>query len=128
MSTTISDQVLMASTVLRRFIADKYATDAMAETMEPMEDTFTIWALTTIYYIVTKFTWWTPLIIGVPGNIICIMITFKKTNRHISSCSYMSALAIADTMTLVSVSWALTLIHWGFSSTLPVQTREFLYR
>jgi hypothetical protein len=40
----------------------------------------------------------------------------------------MTALAAADTLTLISICWAATIVHWGFSETLSVSTREFLYK
>jgi hypothetical protein len=106
------------------------ATDAFTElgVTETTEETFTIWALKLIYMLLTKYTWCIPLIIGVPGNMISIMITCKKSNRHISSCTYMTALAVADTMVLICLSWAQVLLHWGFAKTLSVEQRENMYR
>jgi hypothetical protein len=40
-------------------------------------------------------------IVGLFGNIISFLITTKRAYRHISTCTYMSALAVLDTVFLI---------------------------
>jgi di/tricarboxylate transporter len=41
-----------------------------------------------------------PFIIGVPGNIIIIIIANRKHNRELSPCIYMMAMAVVDAILL----------------------------
>jgi hypothetical protein len=48
---------------------------------------------------------WPPLVyipFGVVGNLTSFLVTTKKGNRNISTCVYMSALSVVDTMVLLS--------------------------
>jgi hypothetical protein len=49
------------------------------------------------------YKWWMVVGVGlgVPGNMMSLMITMKKDNRQISTCIYMAALAIVDTGVLI---------------------------
>ncbi|XP_064635362.1 proteinase-activated receptor 2-like [Lineus longissimus] len=49
------------------------------------------------------YRWFTVVVIGlgVPGNIMSLLITLKQDNRHISTCIYMAGLAIVDTGLLI---------------------------
>ena len=44
----------------------------------------------------------TIVLVGILGNMVCILVVSKKQNRKLSSCMYIGALAIADTVVLVS--------------------------
>lgn len=53
-----------------------------------------------------------PVIVGLPRNLISMMVALKKENRHVSTCVYMVALAIADSLKLFSLSWGYsTMFH-----------------
>ncbi|XP_064629378.1 mu-type opioid receptor-like [Lineus longissimus] len=65
-----------------------------------------------VYIIVTKYSWIIIAIVGLFGNVMSIIITLQKKNRHISTCNYMTALALADTMVLIELIWAMILMFW----------------
>ena len=54
----------------------------------------------------------TVIPIGILGNIVCILVVSKKQNRKASSCVYMGALAIADTVVLISQGGIIILVTW----------------
>jgi hypothetical protein len=47
--------------------------------------------------------------LGIPGNLMSLMITMKKDNRQISTCIYMAALAVVDSGVLI-----LSEVLWKF--------------
>jgi hypothetical protein len=46
-----------------------------------------------------------PVVIGVPGNVIAILIATRKHNRNLSPCIYMMAMGVADTVLLLNLAW-----------------------
>jgi hypothetical protein len=69
-------------------------------TITPEKPTYPI--LETILYLTSMYTWIVPVVIGVPGNLFSLLVTSSKENRHLSTCYYMSMLAVADTVFLVT--------------------------
>ncbi|XP_064622981.1 FMRFamide receptor-like [Lineus longissimus] len=69
--------------------------NATAATKSPAVETleYIYWVASYIYYV--------PTVIGVPGNIMSILVTMQKDNRRISTSVYMTALAVVDTLTLL---------------------------
>ena len=58
---------------------------------------------------------WFPIvttIIGLPGNVMSLLITTKKDNRSRSTCIYMAGLAIVDTIVLLNnLQYKIFVIH-----------------
>ena len=42
-----------------------------------------------------------PLAFGLPGNILIILIANRKHNRHLSPSTYMTAMAVVDSITIL---------------------------
>jgi hypothetical protein len=58
--------------------------------------------------------WWpiVPVLFGVFGNIMSFCVTSKKDNRRISTCVYMSGLAVVDTCVLIATEmYSLCIAH-----------------
>jgi hypothetical protein len=68
--------------------------------------------LATTLHIVTKYLWMVVVIVGIPGNLVSLAISLQKDNRGISTCTYMAALACADTQKLVVTAWAYSVLFW----------------
>ena len=64
---------------------------------------------------VMLYKWWTVVSVGlgVPGNLMSLMITMKKDNRKISTCIYMAGLAVVDSCVLLfsEILWKLLISH-----------------
>ena len=60
--------------------------------------------------------WWFVFVFvfGIPGNLMSLLITLKKQNRRISTCVYMAALALVDSVVLINVALHKTLIIHGW--------------
>ena len=54
------------------------------------------------------FVWLAPVAIGVPGNVLAILIAARKNNRNLSPCIYMMAMGVADNILLLEVAWSVT--------------------
>jgi hypothetical protein len=50
---------------------------------------------------------------GLFGNVMSIIITLQQDNRRISTCSYMTALAFADSTVLIELAWGMACIFWA---------------
>jgi hypothetical protein len=53
-----------------------------------------------------------PFILGVPGNIIIIIIANRKHNRDLSPCIYMMAMAVVDAI-LLTISMGIWPLYFG---------------
>jgi uncharacterized membrane protein YciS (DUF1049 family) len=73
-----------------------------------------------VYTIATKYAWIVIAVFGIVGNVMSISITLQKNNRRISTCNYMTALAVADTVTLISETAWKTCFH-VWSATFPTE-------
>ena len=71
-----------------------------------------------MFLFVTKYNWVLGAIFGIPGNSIALCITCKKQNRRVSYSNYMSALAAADLMVLISNAVCNWLLFWGLGDHL----------
>jgi hypothetical protein len=72
------------------------------------------------------YSWLLPAVLGIPGNIMVILIASKEHNRKLSPCIYMIAMALADTVLLLEVAWVVILVRlWDHGI---VGSREFLMR
>jgi hypothetical protein len=56
------------------------------------------------------YSWLVPVVIGVPGNVLAILIANRKHNRHLSPCIYMMAMGVADTVLLLNMAWCVCFI------------------
>ncbi|XP_064637544.1 growth hormone secretagogue receptor type 1-like [Lineus longissimus] len=61
----------------------------------------------------TKYLWTIPVVLGVPGNILTILVARQKHNRKMSPCVYMTAMAVSDTAFLLDVTWYYSLFYQG---------------
>jgi hypothetical protein len=64
-----------------------------------------------VYIIATKYSWMVTVAFGLFGNVMSIIVTLQKDNRRISTCNYMAALAMADTIVLVNECAWRTFFH-----------------
>jgi hypothetical protein len=55
------------------------------------------------------YSWILPVSIGVPGNIMAILVASREHNRKLSPCIYMIAMAVADTVVLLEVAWSIVM-------------------
>jgi hypothetical protein len=70
-------------------------------------------ALRIVYLVVTKYSWIVIVVVGLFGNAMSITITLQKDNRRISTCIYMTALALADSTVLIELAWGMAWLFWG---------------
>ncbi|XP_064637312.1 cysteinyl leukotriene receptor 1-like [Lineus longissimus] len=64
------------------------------------------YALNLVFLITTRYSWIVIIAVGLFGNVMSIIITLQKDNRKISTCNYMTALAMADTVVLhIEIAW-----------------------
>jgi hypothetical protein len=47
------------------------------------------------------FIWLLPPVVGIPGNILAIIVANRKRNKQFSPCIYMTAMGVADSVFLV---------------------------
>ena len=80
--------------------------------MNMVEEDPSIIAMRLVYHVVTKYLWMLVVGIGLFGNIMSIIVTLQKENRRISTCNYMAALALADSMVLIEVAWGMARLFW----------------
>jgi hypothetical protein len=101
-------------------------------------ETFLVWTraesekrtheeLWVFYNILVKYVWMIPLTIGVPGNIISILVANRKRNQSLSPCIYMTAMAVADTLLLLMQPCFFLLTKWGLGSSI-IHGREWIYK
>jgi hypothetical protein len=60
------------------------------------------WVMEIAILITKKWTYFIFIVIGLFGNTASFMITAKKQNRRITTCVYMTALAVVDNILLVT--------------------------
>ncbi|XP_064633308.1 galanin receptor 2b-like [Lineus longissimus] len=70
-------------------------------------------ALRVVYKIFTEYLWIAVTVLALFGNGMSILITIQKDNRRISTCSYMTALAVVDTNVTIANGWALIWMFWA---------------
>jgi hypothetical protein len=52
-----------------------------------------------------------PAAIGIPGNILTILVANRPRNKYLSPCIYMTSMAIVDTAVLVIIAGFVPLIY-----------------
>jgi hypothetical protein len=70
--------------------------------------------------------WWAivPVLFGVFGNIMSLCVTSMKDNRRISTCVYMSGLAVVDTCVLIATEvYSLCIAH----NLVPGSFSDFIF-
>jgi hypothetical protein len=70
--------------------------------------------LQAIFLFLSKYTWIVPSTLGIPGNILSVVVANKKHNRRLSPCVYMTAMAVADTVFLLEITWFYSLFYTGY--------------
>ena len=68
----------------------------------PLVTHATYWAMAMGVYFLHKWFPFVYVTLGVIGNVTSFLITTKRTNRHISTCVFMSSLAVIDSAELVT--------------------------
>jgi hypothetical protein len=97
----------------RSFIyATIYATMNYNSTLMLGDEDYSL--LKTIMMALTKYVWAVPVAIGIPGNILAILVANRKHNRKLSPCIYMTAMAVADSLFLLEVTWYYSLLYQGY--------------
>jgi hypothetical protein len=48
-----------------------------------------------------QYLWAIPILIGIPGNVMSIVVAVRPNNRNLSPCIYMAAMGVADTVLLL---------------------------
>jgi hypothetical protein len=79
-----------------------------------------------LVYSILNYEFIAPLILGLPGNVMIVIIARRKHNRHVSASVYMSSMAVVDAALLL-----MSAIFWPilYGTDLIQQEREnfFLY-
>ena len=66
------------------------------------------------------FGWLVPVAIGIPGNILAILITTRKHNRNLSPSIYMMAMGMADTVILLEIALSVVMNVHIFREGYPI--------
>jgi hypothetical protein len=74
-------------------------------TFETVDTEKDLTVLQAIFTALTKYTLFVPVIFGIPGNIMTVLVANRKHNKKLSPCIYMTAMAVADTVFLLEVMW-----------------------
>jgi uncharacterized protein YybS (DUF2232 family) len=72
-----------------------------------------------VFYIITNVGCILVILFGLPGNAMVFLVATKPSNRHLSTCTYMAGLALADSFVLVHFVYAALLFFWELGSYLP---------
>ena len=73
------------------------------------------------------YPWLIPVSIGLPGNFLAILVTRTPENRKNSACTYMLALAVADSICLIHECLIYVSIFWGYDIFLSDPKKRELY-
>jgi hypothetical protein len=79
--------------------AGVYAPTTAVSAVAPVDPEVLV--LRVVYEITVKYAWMAVIILGLFGNVMSIIINLQKDNRRISTCNYMTVLALADSGVLV---------------------------
>ena len=80
-------------------------------TVDPNSDDIQL--MRVMFEILSKYTWLIPVLFGIPGNMICIVVTTREHNRRLSTCVYMTAMAAVDSLLLVGQACFIPLFWWN---------------
>jgi hypothetical protein len=72
----------------------------------------------------SRYTWLVPVILGVPGNAISVLIANRKHNKKLSPCIYMTGMAVADTAFLLEVAWFYSTFYVGLLDNFFVSFKQ----
>jgi hypothetical protein len=78
------------------------------------EDQEIIAILKIVQTALSRYTMLVPVIFGVPGNILSIVVANRKHNRNLSPCVYMAAMGVMDTVFLLEIMWYYLFYSRGF--------------
>ncbi|XP_064621121.1 uncharacterized protein LOC135483979 [Lineus longissimus] len=81
-----------------------------------------------IYTVLSKYVWMLPVVFGIPGNMISVVVTTREHNRHLSPCIYMSAMALVDTLLLVNTAWFVPIIFWNLAQDASLKARGLMFK
>jgi hypothetical protein len=81
-----------------------------------------------MYMVLSKYIWMVPVVFGIPGNMISIVVATREHNRHLSPCVYMSAMAVIDTMLLINTAWFVPIIFWNLAPDASLKARELMFK
>ena len=70
---------------------------------------------------------WLFVVVGIIGNMLTLLVTTTKENRRISSCVYMAALSVVDTMVLVVPPLYNAAFEYGLASHWSDDTVKLYY-
>ena len=90
--------------------------------MTSLEPTVSYPAMELAIKVVTHYIWPPLFAIGILGDIASVLISLQKHNRKISTCIYVGALAVADTLTVVNGMCLFTVIFNFYSD---IERKEF---
>jgi hypothetical protein len=85
----------------------------MNSTSDPTQPEEDYPLLKAIFFGLTNYVWAVPVAIGIPGNILTILVANREHNRKLSPCTYMAAMAVSDTLFLLEVIWYYSLSYQG---------------
>ena len=100
-------------------------TDNHTATSSDLDDAST--AIRLAYHILTHYLWIVPVVIGVPGNVITMIVATRKNNRNLSPSTYMSAMALADLTELVQMGWCIPLLNTELGNIIT-ERRDLLFK
>jgi hypothetical protein len=86
-----------------RFLGMDIMTQSYPGTLMGVEDEAYAFMQTII--IILSHAWTVPVIFGIPGNILSVLIANTKRNRNLSPCVYITAMAVVDTALLILAAW-----------------------
>ncbi|XP_064642987.1 growth hormone secretagogue receptor type 1-like [Lineus longissimus] len=72
-----------------------------------------------LYKIFTQYVFAVVVVLALFGNVMSILVTVQKDNRKISTCNYMTALAVVDSNVTIAHGWALAWIFWAPAEDAP---------
>ncbi|XP_064637214.1 delta-type opioid receptor-like [Lineus longissimus] len=76
---------------------------ALAES--PTEVDPAVEALRILYVVFTEYAWVVIVLPGIFGNVMSMVMSLQAENRRVSTCNYMTALALADSAVLIELAW-----------------------
>ena len=95
-------------------------------TVDPHSDVIQL--MQVIYEILTKYIWMITVVVGIPGNMLSIVVTTREQNRRLSPCVYMTAMAVVDTLQLVGMVCWVPLIWWDLlPADIDFESEEIVY-
>jgi hypothetical protein len=99
--------------------SDSFAATNSVTTVDPE-----ILVLRLVYMIASRYAALPVIAAGIFGNAMSVIITLQKDNRRISTCNYMTALALADSVVLiVELEWTVFQTTWAYNPPSVLQMK-----